>query len=547
MCDKNEVRAVPFYLLPKVHKKGVPGRPVVSGCGTPTEKLSHWVDYHINPLVEKHVDSYIKDTSDFLRALPDIKVDDKSILFTVDVVALYPSIPVKDGIKSVREFLQVHPCSIDSDVICKAIDLVLRNNVCTFDNMYYLQKSGTAIGTKLAPSFANIFMHMLERRMIDSSQYKPLIYRRFIDDGFGIWQYGLDKLKDFIADLNAVHPHINFTFEYSDVECNFLDVRVYKVGDHLETDVYTKPTDTHQFLHYQSCHSRHCKSSLPYSQALRLRRICSEDYILRKRCDELQNYFVDRGYKLSLVKEQIAKACNISRTEALKPKGQQVSTVPKFDRTRMVVTYSPAVSRIGKILYRNFNVIQSSEKLRTCIKPPMVAYRKPKSLRDLLVHSKFQSKRVTNGGGCTEKCGNKRCKICPSINSDSSFTSTKTGHSYAIYGKSDCNAKNVIYMITCQRCKLQYVGSTNNFRLRMNNHKSRIRTHDPSTYDEFVYQHFYEHGLDNFSVQIIDNYNNSGLEREGFWIYKLQTIKPNGLNSDDLFGAAQHRSRNKNK
>lgn len=60
-----------FYLLPKLHKKGCPGRPVISGCNTPTEKISAFVDHHLKPLVTS-VPSYIKDTNDFLRKLIDI-------------------------------------------------------------------------------------------------------------------------------------------------------------------------------------------------------------------------------------------------------------------------------------------------------------------------------------------------------------------------------------------------------------------------------------------------------------------------------------------
>ncbi len=257
LADKNNVRPAPFYLLPKVHKQGVPGRPVVSGCGTPTERLSHWVDYHLKPLVEKFVPSYIKDTSDFLRSITDHSVTEEIILFTVDVVALYPSISIEEGIKAVHDFLGDHPCDVDRDVICEAIKLVLSNNVCKFDNSFFLQISGTAIGTRLAPSFANIYMHMLETNVINESTYKPSLWKRFIDDGFGLWEHGLDKLMDFIDLLNSVDPNIHFTFDYSFSDINFLDVKVYKSGNRLCTDLFTKPTDTHQYLHFSSCHPLH--------------------------------------------------------------------------------------------------------------------------------------------------------------------------------------------------------------------------------------------------------------------------------------------------
>ena len=80
--------------------------------------------------------------------------------------------------------------------------------------------------------------------------------------------------------LNQAHPSIKFTADWSREKINFLDVQVIKEGDRLITDLFTKPTDTHQLLHRTSCHPGHTKKGVPYSQALRIRRICSEDRLL---------------------------------------------------------------------------------------------------------------------------------------------------------------------------------------------------------------------------------------------------------------------------
>ena len=81
-----------FYLLPKLHKKGCPGRPVISGCNTPTEKISEFVDYHLKPLVAS-IPSFVKDTNDFLHKLADIDtLPEGAIMVSIDVVGLYPHI-----------------------------------------------------------------------------------------------------------------------------------------------------------------------------------------------------------------------------------------------------------------------------------------------------------------------------------------------------------------------------------------------------------------------------------------------------------------------
>ena len=64
-------RAGRFYLLPKIHKTNCPGRPVISGCNTPNEKISAFVDHQLKPLVPQ-ISSYVKDTNDFLKKLKDL-------------------------------------------------------------------------------------------------------------------------------------------------------------------------------------------------------------------------------------------------------------------------------------------------------------------------------------------------------------------------------------------------------------------------------------------------------------------------------------------
>ena len=90
-----------MYLLPKIHKRldNVPGRPVISNCGTPTEKASEFLDHHLQPIMKSGV-SYIKDTNDFLFKLKNLgKIPENAFLVTADVVGLYPSIPHDEGLE----------------------------------------------------------------------------------------------------------------------------------------------------------------------------------------------------------------------------------------------------------------------------------------------------------------------------------------------------------------------------------------------------------------------------------------------------------------
>ena len=88
---------------------------------------------------------------------------------------------------------------------------------------------------------------------------------------------------------------------------------VVRKGRALETDLYCKPTDTHQYLQRASCHPWHTKKEIPYGQALRIRRICSDDGKFRARSEELVGWFTNRGYEEGFVREQVERVKHLDR------------------------------------------------------------------------------------------------------------------------------------------------------------------------------------------------------------------------------------------
>ncbi|CAN7945344.1 unnamed protein product [Ixodes hexagonus] len=223
-----------FYLLIKVHKPNNPRRPIISGIGTPTEHISEFVDQaikHIPPLLQ----SYVKDTTDFLNQINRMNesdiISEDSILVTIDVNSLYTNIPHDEGLSAIREFLSVCPSSLaDNDCILRLLELILNYNNFVFYNTHYLQIQGAAMGSKMSPNYANIFMGKFEESFVWSYTKKPVIYLRYIDDIFIIWNDTEDTLNSFLGYLNGCHRTIKFTCNYSSNVMNFLDVNVKKRG-----------------------------------------------------------------------------------------------------------------------------------------------------------------------------------------------------------------------------------------------------------------------------------------------------------------------------
>ena len=172
------------------------GRPIVSGIGTLTENISGFIDSILQRLM-LFIPSYIKDTTEFINKLASIKtISSDVLLVTMDVTSLYTNIPHVDGVDACSKFLNDHCVTdISTDVLCSLISFILTHNNFVFDDHDYLQTSGTAMGTKKAPCFANIFMASIEQTFIDSSPLTPLFYVRFIDDIFMIWTHESEELE----------------------------------------------------------------------------------------------------------------------------------------------------------------------------------------------------------------------------------------------------------------------------------------------------------------------------------------------------------------
>ena len=130
------------------------------------------------------------------------------------------------------------------------------------------------MGTKMAPSYAIIYMDQLERELLQH-QKPPTKFFRFIDDIIMLYDHGEEELAKLLDHMNTFHPTIKFTYEFSRESVNFMDIKIMKAPDgKIITDLYTKATDAHAYLYYTSCHPPHTSKSLPYSQALRICKIC---------------------------------------------------------------------------------------------------------------------------------------------------------------------------------------------------------------------------------------------------------------------------------
>ena len=105
-------------------------------------------------------------------------------------------------------------------------------------------------------------------QFLETQNKLPRVWWRYIVDIFAIWTHDKPTLCTFIENINCHHLSIKFTASWSAEEVTFLDTRVYRKDGQIGTDLYVKPMDMHQFLCMDSCHPKHCKTAIPYSQAI---------------------------------------------------------------------------------------------------------------------------------------------------------------------------------------------------------------------------------------------------------------------------------------
>ena len=532
-------RTPQFYISPKIHKEGNPGHPVVSSINCHTANISNYVDYHLQPIV-KQIPSYVKDTNNFINKINAVKsVPKNSYLVTMDVRSLYTNIPNAEGISAVkRAFDNYSKKTTTTKVITTFSALILTLNNFVLDCIHYLQIKGCAMDTIYAPAYAIFFMANFELKYIyPYIRDKTKMFLRFIDYLFMIWTGSEQELLDFINDLNKKHPLIKFEFKYSQTKIEFLDVLVYK--DHsnmLKTTIYKKQTDRQNYLEARSEHPKLLKDSIPYSQALRIKLICSSQQEFLNHTEKMINQFQKCGYNRSLIEQQIDKANLQERKQLLKENKKETATnIP------LSLKYNRTLPKIKEICMKHWHLLHINPNLAEIFQsPPILAFRRNKNLRDIIGIKLIENGRVkrkfTNKaqGKCTPCLANNRTLSCKQVVHTTTFRRNQTNRIFQIYHNLNCKSKFVIYLLECTKAETE-------FNIRPNNHRKDVwkpdaipasrhfsgKGHNFNKRAKFILTEQIRH------IDIVKERNKEMLkQRENFWVLTLETLTPKGLNQE---------------
>ena len=332
-----------FYGLPKMHKLDTPLRPIVSSCGSVTYGAAKELTKILKPLVGKSP-HHINSTYDFVEQVKHINLAPGECLSSYDVSALFTSVPVDPVLKVIKDLLEKDPIFKERTVlpveeITLLLEFCLKNTYFSFQGQFYEHVEGAAMGSPVSPIIANLYMEYFEQKTLSTAPH-PRLWHRYVDAIFVIQKeiHKQDK-QDFLQHINSVDPAIQFTVEDNkeDGAIPFLDNIVKPEADgKLSTTVYRKPTNTGQYLQWDSHHHLSAKFSVIHTLSHRAQTVCSNPDLLHKEKIHLRNVLMQWKYpewaldkvgrRLNKPSSEASDGANNQGTTAAQPATKDVKT-----------------------------------------------------------------------------------------------------------------------------------------------------------------------------------------------------------------------------
>lgn len=391
-----------FYILPKLHKGKLESRPIVSNVSHPTSNVSKFLHQLLLPTA-KAAKSYVENSLQAARELKNLaNINSNTFIITADIKSLYTNIPNDEGIKNVAE--ELHTSKINPTGLLNSFDskskitipsfkwtteellkIVLENNVIEFGNEYFRQISGTAMGTAMAPSYANTYLkHKEERGNSPIINHPNLLYfKRYIDDILVIYDNSDSSLPAFIKALKEAYRPLEISVKIGKSKIPFLDLELSVCNNRIEYELYSKPICERKYIPTTSNHPRKMLENTVYNDLIRAERLCSQNQTRYKHQLAIKSDALRAGHSRKKIDQLIAKA----RKNESDINSTHSNPAPATEAiVRVHLTHE------GETTTRLTQAIKETWKATA---PPntslMIGSRTQKSLQRLLIRSRFKT------------------------------------------------------------------------------------------------------------------------------------------------------------
>lgn len=477
LSEKGELGS--FRLLPKLHKKKFGVRPIISYKKSLISNLCLLIDLILQPHVRKF-SSYIKDSQNLIQDLHNFNIKEEVDIYSCDFESLYTNIDLSLALNIITDFVKdkLESTHINIRGFYEILKIVLFNNFFKFKDLYFKQIKGIAMGTKCGPSIANVYVNFFEEKFL--VLYKPIYYKRFIDDIFLIVSRGFDinNLKKFFKPLILNVCTGN--------EINFLDlsIKIDTITGRVIFKLYIKETNSFNYLNSDSNHPDYIFKNIPKGLFIRIRRICTNYsdflYFTSKIIFEL----IKKGYKF----DDLRKICNmvgkIDRSSLIPYKLK-----PQFiDNNSILVKskYSKNIPNLNDLLFKTFKNFRDLDNNPFSNLKMKVINGMHLNLNSILVHGfKLNSFPTFKSSPCFLN-GCNLCKYTYQVK----FLKIKKFF-LPILSNNSCISSNATYIIKCNRClDTFYIGQTKNIKVRIRQHILDILNFIPFVKKTSVSLHF---------------------------------------------------------
>ena len=297
-----------MYRLPKIHKPGIPLRPILSMCHSVQHSLAKWLVEVLSPVFEFYSGVCVKDFftfSSIIRRLP--VCNESQFLVSFDIVSLFTNIPLDETVSICADFLYRGPSTIalpfPEEVFIELMGIATKLVSFSFNEIMYRQIEAVSMSSPLGPILANIFVGFQERHLFERFP-KPFIYLRYVDDSFVSFGSRNNALL-FFDKLNELLLSLSFTMEEeNNNKLPFLDVLVERWDSSFLTSVYWKPTFTGLYLSWDSFATKSSKLNLIRCLSYRALNICCDSKI-EDELKAIKEIFINNGYPEEVIDDNI--------------------------------------------------------------------------------------------------------------------------------------------------------------------------------------------------------------------------------------------------
>jgi hypothetical protein len=375
----DETRIPHFHGMPKIHKIPMGCRPIVSNINAPTEGLSKWLTAKLRKYV-RYCSSFIKDSQAAQAQITALSANDTDTIYTMDIESMYTNIPVFAAINAVQWFLDTRNDPLTT-IILNALRIIMENTYFVFADGYWKQTQGLAMGTPVAPIVATLYVGYYEEtkiipRFVDHIRY----FARYLDDIFLIWDARQDpySFNKFRATLRQI-PGLSWTFEQHYKEATFLDLCVYRNGNHYYTRTHQKELNLYLYPVYNSAQPPGVRTGLIKGLLLKYKMQNSEHHEFCKMVNLLFHRLLARGFQGNLLKPLFMKALK-DPTPITKTASRTIFYKIPFDPngiTKDLLRHQFGISNLSLLLEK-----MNCGRLIIC-------YKRPKNIGELITKTRF--------------------------------------------------------------------------------------------------------------------------------------------------------------